>query len=487
MAQLREKVPSVQDGVKCAKLKCGASRCEHAPWLLRLVLLCTWVVGLSWSILLEGGLLMEGMTREANSDFLPQIASSPALSRDALGADSGFHGRGAPCHRQTQTHGCYRSFGDGHAVLHPQSPPETVHRLLPRSLAEVVPRWGDRGRSRSHGFASPVAVAPLPPIPTAPHARHSHGTAPILAQTRCVYGDGGRHGHSGYVAAFGFFRVRPGPGEGVHPQALRLFWHVRRRSAWLPVLFVWTNALVDSCLGGICSALAELWRGPLLPLSIVSLSGGSWGGLPAAATVAGLAVSGRHLPPARCRILSAGMAVLVCPWGGGSLGFLALWAFCDPSFPDRAESTTNAVEAYSAQGGALDDVPISVRRTFVQFDSPCSQRGLRRVATDPSDHGSPNLVGAFQGLSVAAASASTDGPLAEGRRVRSRNERCYCPVPGCPAADPLRTPGRQSASTMRPHMEEHAGGRLAGDIPQQWLDEQGLIHCSVCSKLIALK
>jgi hypothetical protein len=40
---------------------------------------------------------------------------------------------------------------------------------------------------------------------------------------------------------------------------------------------------------------------------------------------------------------------------------------------------------------------------------------------------------------------------------------------------------------MRPHIEEHAGGRLAGDIPQQWLDAQALDHCSVCSKLISHK
>ena len=36
-------------------------------------------------------------------------------------------------------------------------------------------------------------------------------------------------------------------------------------------------------------------------------------------------------------------------------------------------------------------------------------------------------------------------------------------------------------------MEEHAGGRLGGDIPPVWLQTQALVQCSVCSRLLAAR
>ena len=73
----------------------------------------------------------------------------------------------------------------------------------------------------------------------------------------------------------------------------------------------------------------------------------------------------------------------------------------------------------------------------------------------------------------------------EARRVRPRQERCYCPVPGCPAGDAMRAAGWQNVSSMRPHLEEHAGGRLAGDIPADFLEQNALGQCTVCSKLLS--
>ena len=63
--------------------------------------------------------------------------------------------------------------------------------------------------------------------------------------------------------------------------------------------------------------------------------------------------------------------------------------------------------------------------------------------------------------------------------------RCYCPVPGCPEGDPVRAQGWQDVSNMRRHLEEHAGGRLEGAIPQRFLDEQSLGQCTVCSRLLS--
>ena len=42
---------------------------------------------------------------------------------------------------------------------------------------------------------------------------------------------------------------------------------------------------------------------------------------------------------------------------------------------------------------------------------------------------------------------------------------------------PARAPGWQSVATMRPHLEEHANGRLAGEIPSEWLQANALGQC----------
>ena len=68
--------------------------------------------------------------------------------------------------------------------------------------------------------------------------------------------------------------------------------------------------------------------------------------------------------------------------------------------------------------------------------------------------------------------------------MRPRQERCHCPVPGFPAADPLRSAGWKGVASMRNHLEEHAGGRLQGDILAQLLEDNMLGQCVVCSKML---
>ena len=52
----------------------------------------------------------------------------------------------------------------------------------------------------------------------------------------------------------------------------------------------------------------------------------------------------------------------------------------------------------------------------------------------------------------------------------SQPSRVYCHVPSCPRHDQVNTPGWSTVQSMRNHLEEHATGRLLGDIPQiSWL------------------
>jgi hypothetical protein len=160
--------------------------------------------------------------------------------------------------------------------------------------------------------------------------------------------------------------------------------------------------------------------------------------------------------------LSVLLAGRVCPWGG-SIKMLCLgWVIFDPSFPVEANAASSSSSGRVQPGGLLDDVPISVRNTFVEFSDPSRGRILRRVVSDPTDgHVSHNLAGALEDLTVNSPENARDD-LMDGRRVRPRNERCYCPVPGCPAADPVRAAGWKNIAAMRSHLEEHAVGRLTG-------------------------
>eukprot|EP00971_Amphidinium_carterae_P352864 6492756-Amphidinium_carterae.1 len=65
------------------------------------------------------------------------------------------------------------------------------------------------------------------------------------------------------------------------------------------------------------------------------------------------------------------------------------------------------------------------------------------------------------------------------------SSRTYCPVPGCLHNNPRASPGWLSSVGMRDHLQEHATGRLQGDIPLSYMEDQRLSQCSVCHRLIA--
>ena len=65
--------------------------------------------------------------------------------------------------------------------------------------------------------------------------------------------------------------------------------------------------------------------------------------------------------------------------------------------------------------------------------------------------------------------------------------RLYCPVPGCPCADPARAPGWQSESTLRAHVDAHLSGSLLGQVPSDWLQARGRQRCGVCGLSVATR
>eukprot|EP00971_Amphidinium_carterae_P129601 2566869-Amphidinium_carterae.1 len=65
------------------------------------------------------------------------------------------------------------------------------------------------------------------------------------------------------------------------------------------------------------------------------------------------------------------------------------------------------------------------------------------------------------------------------------SSRTYCPVPGCIHHNPHSSPGWLSSAGMRDHLQEHATGRLQGDIPLSYMVEHRLGQCSVCHRLIS--
>ena len=65
--------------------------------------------------------------------------------------------------------------------------------------------------------------------------------------------------------------------------------------------------------------------------------------------------------------------------------------------------------------------------------------------------------------------------------------RVYCPVVGCPCADPLRARGWTSVTTMQAHIDAHLAGSLQGDVPAAWLRAQGRQRCQICGLSVSTR
>eukprot|EP00435_Cladocopium_sp_Y103_P071100 s1049_g36.t1 len=65
--------------------------------------------------------------------------------------------------------------------------------------------------------------------------------------------------------------------------------------------------------------------------------------------------------------------------------------------------------------------------------------------------------------------------------------RLYCPVTGCPSADPSRAPGWTSQATLFSHIDSHLAGTLQGTAPAQWFQDHRRQRCSVCGLSVSTR
>ena len=123
-------------------------------------------------------------------------------------------------------------------------------------------------------------------------------------------------------------------------------------------------------------------------------------------------------------------------------------------------------------------LPFLVRRKWCGWP----MRG-RRIgeASKPGPAGSAAMDVDSRGQTRAGSPTSL--PAAHRSQIEEQ-QRVYCPVIGCPASQPASARGWGSQA-MRAHLDDHAAGSLAGDIPVDYLASQRLQLCGVCGLLVA--
>ena len=69
----------------------------------------------------------------------------------------------------------------------------------------------------------------------------------------------------------------------------------------------------------------------------------------------------------------------------------------------------------------------------------------------------------------------------------SHPDRVFCPVPSCPCSDPARARGWRSVHNMHSHIDAHLAGTLSGDVPAEWMGQEGRQRCPVCSLSVSTR
>ena len=69
----------------------------------------------------------------------------------------------------------------------------------------------------------------------------------------------------------------------------------------------------------------------------------------------------------------------------------------------------------------------------------------------------------------------------------SHPDRVFCPVPSCPCSDPARARGWRSVHNMHSHIDAHLAGTLSGDVPAEWMRQEGRQRCPVCSLSVSTR
>ena len=109
----------------------------------------------------------------------------------------------------------------------------------------------------------------------------------------------------------------------------------------------------------------------------------------------------------------------------------------------------------------------------------------RRAVASPG--GAPTPVVAVEEEASQANSDIVMGPTVPATAGGEARRRLYCPVAGCPEGNCARSQGWRDPTSLRRHMEGHAEGRWAGDVPRAWMDQERLTQCTVCSRLLACR
>lgn len=65
--------------------------------------------------------------------------------------------------------------------------------------------------------------------------------------------------------------------------------------------------------------------------------------------------------------------------------------------------------------------------------------------------------------------------------------RPYCPVAGCPCADPSRAAGWTNKATLLSHIDSHLAGTLQGNVSDQWLRDNSRQRCPVCGLRVSTR
>ena len=134
------------------------------------------------------------------------------------------------------------------------------------------------------------------------------------------------------------------------------------------------------------------------------------------------------------------------------------------------------LRGHSSEGDATSTQPSQLRR--INEEGGAVPGSLRLEDAEMQD-GSQDSVLAHQASSHLSMNDQAASPTSESAAAVSNTvaqpssagpPRVYCPVPGCLAGDPLRSPGWTSVANMRPHLSEHSSGRLSSAIADPWLE-----------------
>ena len=213
-----------------------------------------------------------------------------------------------------------------------------------------------------------------------------------------------------------------------------------------------------------------------------------------------------HFGVCTCRVLSALAAVSLGPCVSYPIG-LAIAAAIFPSFPNtplrertpHRQNQSNRVWGPGQSVSPLSEVTQNMQSQLTMSSPsrpmdtgsglpdvpPLPVSGLPTVCptclTDIWRCSCPrNRDSASSSSAVGPAPVTATIPRADAgaRSITPPTQRVMCPVPGCPKASPING-GFDSHASMRPHLKRHCFNRSQGALPESYIRQHRLQHCSL--------